>query len=208
MHVFNKRLYRKVYQGFRWGTLLGRCRSFSIEWVFLSSMILIFSGLGCAYIVDATVFLLTMFFSALALVASVYLRFWGYGIVSCLFLSVYYYKYINVSSSLLWALGLFLAFLLSWGIFVFGISFVDEENNEQQQKYNQLANEYSEIQISYDKAVHDKSIACEFLEKRAHALESELKECRALLQDSCKKQEHMALDLQILADQKNSWLED
>ncbi len=208
MHVFNKRLYRKVYQGFRWGTLLGRCRSFSIEWVFLSSMILIFSGLGCAYIVDATVFLLTMFFSALALVASVYLRFWGYGIVSCLFLSVYYYKYINVSSSLLWTLGLFLAFLLSWGIFVFGISFVDEENNEQQQKYNQLANEYSEIQISYDKAVHDKSIACEFLEKRAHALESELKECRALLQDSCKKQEHMALDLQILADQKNSWLED
>ncbi|AFS23962.1 myosin heavy chain domain protein [Chlamydia psittaci WS/RT/E30] len=128
-------------------------------------MILIFSGLGCAYIVDATVFLLTMFFSALALVASVYLRFWGYGIVSCLFLSVYYYKYINVSSSLLWALGLFLAFLLSWGIFVFGISFVDEENNEQQQKYNQLANEYSEIQISYDKAVHDKSIACEFFRK-------------------------------------------
>ncbi len=208
MHVFNKRLYRKVYQGFRWGTLLGRCRSFSIEWVFLSSMILIFSGLGCASIVDATLFLLTMFFSALALVASVYFRFWGYGIVSCLFLSVYYYKYINVSSSLLWDLGLFLSFLLSWGIFVFGISFVDEENNEQQQKYDQLANEYSEIQISYDKAVHDKSIACEFLEKRAYALESELKECRALLDDSCKRQEHMALDLQILADQKNSWLED
>ncbi|EPJ31153.1 putative myosin heavy chain [Chlamydia psittaci 06-1683] len=29
-----------------------------------------------------------------------------------------------------------------------------------------------------------------------------------MLHDSCKKQEHMALDLQILADQKNSWLED
>ncbi len=208
MHVFNKRLYRKVYQGFRWGTLLGRCRSFSVEWVFLSSIILIFSGLGCAYVVDATLLLLTMFFSALALVASVYFRFWGYGVVSCAFLAVYYYRYINVSFSLLWALGLSLAFLLSWGIFVFGISFVDEENNERQQKYDQLANEYSEIQISYDQAIRDKSIACEFLEKRAHALESELKECRAMLHDSCKKQEHMALDLQILADQKNSWLED
>ncbi|AAP05494.1 conserved hypothetical protein [Chlamydia caviae GPIC] len=208
MHVFNKHLYRKVYQGFRWETLLGRCRSFSIEWVFLSSIVLIFCGLGCASIVDATLLLLTMCFSALALVASVYFRFWGYGVVSCLFLSVYYYKYIATYSSLLWALGLSTAFLLSWGIFVFGISLIDEENDEQKQKYDQLSNEYTEIQVAYDKVVHDKAMACEFLEKRAQALESELQEYRALLQASCKKQEHMALDLQILADQKNSWLED
>ncbi|SYX09218.1 ATPase involved in DNA repair [Chlamydia poikilotherma] len=208
MHVFNKHLYQKVYQGFRWETLLGRYRSFSIEWVFLSSIVLIFGGLGCASIVDTTLLLLIMCFSILALVASIYFRFWGYGVVSCLFLFVYYYKHIGTCSSLLWALGLSTAFLLSWGIFVLGITLIDEENQEQKQKYDQLSNQYAEIQVSYDKAVHDKAMACEFLEKRAHALESELQESRTLLQDSCKKQEHMALDLQILADQKNSWLED
>ncbi|WP_375793993.1 hypothetical protein O1W69_02875 [Chlamydia sp. 12-01] len=171
-------------------------------------MVLIFGGLGCASIMGTSLLLLTICFSALALVASVYFRFWGYGVVSCAFLSVYYYKHIATCSSLLWALGLSTAFLLSWGIFVFGISLIDEENDEQKQRYDQLSNEYTEIQVSYDKAVLDKAMACEFLEKRAHTLESELQECRALLQDSCKKQEHMALDLQILADQKNSWLED
>ncbi|WP_174222246.1 hypothetical protein [Chlamydia poikilotherma] len=171
-------------------------------------MVLIFGGLGCASIVDTTLLLLIMCFSILALVASIYFRFWGYGVVSCLFLFVYYYKHIGTCSSLLWALGLSTAFLLSWGIFVLGITLIDEENQEQKQKYDQLSNQYAEIQVSYDKAVHDKAMACEFLEKRAHALESELQESRTLLQDSCKKQEHMALDLQILADQKNSWLED
>ncbi|WP_148174344.1 hypothetical protein [Chlamydia felis] len=171
-------------------------------------MLLIFGGLGCASVVNITLLPLIMCFSALSLVASVYFHFWGYGVVSCLFLSVYYYKHISTCSSLFWALGLSTALLLSWGIFAFGISLIDEENDQQQQKYDQLSNEYADLQVSYGKSVQDKAMACEFLENRAHALESELNECRALLQDSCKKQEHMALDLQILADQKNSWLED
>ncbi|WP_348664136.1 hypothetical protein [Chlamydia vaughanii] len=171
-------------------------------------MVLILGGLGCASIADATLVPSLICFSALVLVASVYFRFWGYGVASCLFLSVYYCKHIATCSSLLWGLGLAGTFLLSWGIFAFSISLIDEENDAQQQKYDRLSEEYAGVQVSYDKAVHDKSMACEFLEQRAQSLELELQECRALLQDSCKKQENMALDLQILADQKNSWLED
>lgn len=208
MHVFNKYLYHKIYRGFTERSIVTKCRSFSLEWVFLLSLGLLFGGLTCASLIDSALVCFLMLFSVLALVASVFSQFWGYGITSCIFCLVYCYKYFPIHSSALWSLGLACSFILSWGIFVLGVSLIAKGHEERQKEYDRLSEECDEVRISYDKAVHDKAIACEFLEKRAQSLESDLEKCRALLQESCKKQENMALDFQILSDQKNSWLED
>ncbi|AHK63387.1 Putative myosin heavy chain [Chlamydia avium 10DC88] len=208
MHIFNKHLYYKIYRRLTQDSVVVKCRSFSLEWVFLSSIVLLFGGLACASLIDLALVCFLMLFSTLALIASLCGRFLGYGIISCLFFPIYYYNYFSICPSVLWSLGLACSFVLSWGIFSLGISLVIDERMDRQQQYDRLSEEHAGIRSSYDKAVHDKAVACEFLEKRAQSLESDLEKCRALLQESCKKQEHMALDFQILSDQKNSWLED
>lgn len=207
MLVFNKCLYHKIYQGLAQGCIIAKDRLFSPESVCLFPIGLLFGGLACASLVDLTLVCFLTLFSVFVLAASICGRLWGWGVISCIFIFVYY-EYFSIDSSALWSLGLVSSFVLSWGICTLGISLISEERTKKKHQYDRLSEEYAEVQASYDQAVRDKAIACEFLEKRTQSLESDLEKYRALLQESCKKQENMALDFQILADQKNSWLED
>lgn len=204
MHVFNKYLY----SGFGWKSLIGRCRAFSLEWFLLSSIVLILLNLSCAYVISTALVLPLACFSALSLVSSLYYRFWGCGVITCIFFPIYSYVCIQYSSPIVLSYGVLLSFLLSFTMFILSVSIVREAYREQEDKYAHLSEEYTKIQLSYDQLALDKSRSCESLEKHIQLLQCELDACRAFLQQVRKEQENTALDLQILSDQKNSWLED
>lgn len=117
------------------------------------------------------------------------------------FLVTYGCKYFPNIPSMSWGIGLASSFLLSWGIFSIILSYIDQCDQNQVVMYNQLR----QNQDSYSDCLKRKEEKIQLLEKEKVDLQHELHQHRLQLEDSLKKQAHLAEDLQILSDQKTSW---
>ncbi|WP_082905010.1 hypothetical protein [Candidatus Chlamydia sanziniae] len=203
MYVLSKRLYQWVNRPTQLAFLIRRLQSFSAEWVIVAALLLMLGGLGCSVLSNVRLIPILLLFSSLALPAILSFQHRGYIVVSGIFLSIYCPKYvIGLSlSSGFWSAGLGSAFLLAWGLCLQGILLVREENVEKEQLYIRVCQELDKLRGIYEHTVEDK-------DHEKKMLETKLQEYQMQLREACKKQEHITMDLKILSDQKNSWLED
>ncbi|WP_239923127.1 hypothetical protein [Candidatus Chlamydia corallus] len=210
MYVLSKRLYRWVNQPIKLGNLIKNTRSFSIEWVFISALLSIFACLGCASVVKVSLIPFLLVFSSLALPLILCFRGKGYALLTGIFVTFYLAKYV-IGEPLyqsFWFSGLGLSFLLSYGLFLQGVWLAQEEEVAKGKERVRLSEDLDEQRNVYQDLLEKKSQEKEFLDARAQGLEKELTKCQELLKEAYQKQEYLTIDLKILADQKNSWLED
>lgn len=83
-----------------------------------------------------------------------------------------------------------------------------EAENEKTLQLEVLTRELDEKLGTYQQQLQEKAEENTLLISRSQSLEKELQECKELLKEAYKKQEHLSIDLQVLSDQKNSWLEE
>lgn len=106
-----------------------------------------------------------------------------------------------------WGLGLAITFMISLGIFALWIVLLKEKRLKDQNLRENLESQCIQLKESYDKEVKEREVSCSFWEQRVQLLSNELENCRSQLQESSRSQERLALDLQILSEQKSTWLE-
>ncbi|ACZ32911.1 conserved hypothetical protein [Chlamydia pneumoniae LPCoLN] len=210
MYVLSKRLYRWVNQLIKLGDLVKNSRSFSVEWVFISALLLIFGCLGCASVVKVSLVPFLLLFSFLAFPLILCFRGKGYALLLGVFVTLYVAKYV-VGETLyvsFWLSGLGVSFLLAFGLFLQGVWLAQEEEMVKGKEQLRLSEDLDAQRSAYEDLLLTKSQEKEFLDARAQGLDRELTECQELLKAAYQKQEYLTIDLKILADQKNSWLED
>ncbi len=169
----------------------------------------IFGGIGCAALFRTSLIPSLLAFSAVALPIISFFQGRGYAIISGIFAIVFSMKIIGTTLFPgLWISGLGSVFIIAWGLFWLGGTFVIKEEEKVVSRLDQLTREMDENRSIYQQDIQKKIQENVSLVSRSQSLERELQDCQELLKEAYKKQKHLAIDLQVLSDQKNSWLED
>lgn len=197
----------------RWVSLSSFMRKklslFSVESTFLIAFLSILLGISCASFFDPTLVVSLLVFSFAALFMIMLFRGWGYAVISGIFCIVFSIKFFGDSVfSILWIVGLESVFLISWGVFWLAGTMLTEAENKKTLQLEVLTRELDEKLGTYQQQLQEKAEENTLLISRSQSLEKELQECKELLKEAYKKQEHLSIDLQVLSDQKNSWLEE
>ncbi|QYC79401.1 hypothetical protein, partial [Chlamydia suis] len=137
-----------------------------------------------------------------------FFRSWGYGIavIGAVFLGLTFYNHFPIS--IFWGGMLTVTFVLSLGVLLLSIFFVEGLIEEKTISLTNMTAFLDELQESYNHEVQERKDGELLYQGRVAALEKELSVCSERLQEVSKKYSHTNEDLQVLIDQRDSWVKD
>ncbi|WP_231911686.1 hypothetical protein [Chlamydia serpentis] len=191
-------------------SLIKNIRSFSLEWVFISAVLLVCGCVGCASLARPSLTPFLLLFSCLGSPLILCFRGKGYAVFIGIFLIFYVGKYVAREPLFIgfWLSGLGISFLLSYGLVLQGVLLRRKEQLETEQEQERLSKDLDTQRSAYQDLMEKRGQEKEFFDNRSQDLERKLSEYQELLKQTHQKTEYLAIDLKVLVDQKNSWLED
>lgn len=137
-----------------------------------------------------------------------FFRSWGYGIavIGAVFLGLTFYHHFPIS--IFWGGMLTVTFVLSLGVLLLSIFFVEGLIEEKTISLTNMTAFLDKLQESYNHEVQERKDGELLYQGRVAALEKELSVCSERLQEVSKKYSHANEDLQVLIDQRDSWVKD
>lgn len=181
---------------------------FSLHSCYLIFTFFMFSGIGCVFFANEQKVPFFLIFSSASLCLIHCFRVYGFYIVSSVFLGAICSQQLLPMEPLIWRIGIVSTFLLSWGIFAFTLASVDQFDREQQSKRDQYEKEQEQKYSVYEAQLKEHEDRCRDLDRKHNVLQDELQQVRLQLNEVNKQKENLAEDLQILSDQKTSWMAD
>lgn len=176
--------------------------------LFSLPIVLLLGEIGCVSSISSVSLVAVLSIVGVFVALVSFFRSWGYGlsVVGAIFFGLALCN--NFPVSVFWGGLLTVSFIISYGILLLSVSLVEGHIKEKAVSLSELTASHNSLQDSYNREVQERKEKEFLAQSKITALEQELSVSHEQLQEVSRKYTHASEDLQILIDQRDSWLKD